>query len=78
MCAANCEHAIGRDGNVREEFRTMHLALQSALTDLRAILRGLQLPEIEQLSLGRDPAARRRRPSAQDRRRRAAHAQQRP
>jgi signal transduction histidine kinase len=47
----NCEHAIGRDGNVSEEFRTVHLALQSALTDLRAILRGLQLPEIEALSL---------------------------
>ncbi len=47
----NCEHAIGRNGNVSEEFRTVHLALQSALTDLRAILRGLQLPEIEQLSL---------------------------
>ena len=47
----NCEHAIGRSGSVSEEFRTVHLALQSALTDLRAILRGLQLPEIEPLSL---------------------------
>lgn len=47
----NCEHSIGRGGNVSGEFRTIHLALQSALTDLRAILRGLQLPEIEQLSL---------------------------
>lgn len=47
----NCEHAKGRDGSVSEEFHTVHLALQSALTDLRAILRGLQLPEIEQLSL---------------------------
>ncbi|MHB8668852.1 MAG: sensor histidine kinase [Burkholderiales bacterium] len=47
----NCEHAVGRGGNVSGEFRTIHLALQSALTDLRAILRGLQLPEIEQLSL---------------------------
>ena len=47
----NCEHSIARDSNVSEEFRTVHLALQSALTDLRAILRGLQLPEIEQLSL---------------------------
>ena len=47
----NCEHSIGRAGSVSEEFRTVHLALQSALTDLRAILRGLQLPEIEQLSL---------------------------
>ena len=47
----NCEHSVGRGGNVSGEFRTIHLALQSALTDLRAILRGLQLPEIEQLSL---------------------------
>ncbi len=47
----NCEHSVGRNGNVSEDFRTIHLALQSALSDLRAILRGLQLPEIEQLSL---------------------------
>jgi hypothetical protein len=47
----NCEHALGRSRNVSEEFRTVQSALQSALTDLRAILRGLQLPEIEQLSL---------------------------
>ena len=47
----NCEHSIGRAGNVSEEFRTVQLALQSALSDLRAILRGLQLPEIEPLSL---------------------------
>jgi signal transduction histidine kinase len=47
----NCEHSIGRNGNVSEDFRTIHLALQSGLTDLRAILRGLQLPEIEQLSV---------------------------
>jgi len=47
----NCEHSAGRDGSVSEDFHTIHLALQSALTDLRAILRGLQLPEIEQLTL---------------------------
>lgn len=47
----NCEHSLGRNGNVSEDFRTIHVALQSALSDLRAILRGLQLPEIEQLSL---------------------------
>jgi signal transduction histidine kinase len=47
----NCEHSVDRDGNVSDEFRVVQLALQSALTDLRAILRGLQLPEIEQLSL---------------------------
>jgi signal transduction histidine kinase len=47
----NCEHSVGRGGNVSEEFRTLHLALQSALTDLRSILHGLQLPEIEPLTL---------------------------
>lgn len=47
----NCEHSVGRGGSVSEEFRTIHLALQSALTDLRSILRGLQLPEIEPLTL---------------------------
>ena len=47
----SCEHSVGRGGNVSEEFRTVQLALQSALADLRAILRGLQLPEIEHLSL---------------------------
>ena len=47
----NCEHSVGRGGNVSEDFRTVHVALQTALSDLRAILRGLQLPEIEQLSL---------------------------
>jgi len=47
----NCEHSAGRTGSVSEEFRTVQLALQSALTDLRSILRGLQLPEIENLSL---------------------------
>ena len=47
----NCEHSVGRDGNVSEEFRTVQSALQSALTDMRSILRGLQLPEIEHLSL---------------------------
>ncbi|MEK7437102.1 MAG: sensor histidine kinase [Pseudomonadota bacterium] len=47
----NCGQSVGRNGSVSEDFHTIHLALQSALTDLRAILRGLQLPEIEQLSL---------------------------
>ena len=42
--------AAGRDAVV-EEFRTVHLALQSALVDLRAIVRGLYLPEIEPLSV---------------------------
>jgi signal transduction histidine kinase len=47
----SCEHSISRDASVSEEFRTVQVALQSALTDLRSILRGLQLPEIERLSL---------------------------
>jgi signal transduction histidine kinase len=47
----NCEHSIGQGGSVREEFHTVQQALQSALTDMRSILRGLQLPEIENLSL---------------------------
>ncbi len=47
----NCGLSAGSNSSVSEDFRTIHLALQSALGDLRAILRGLQLPEIEQLSL---------------------------
>jgi signal transduction histidine kinase len=47
----NCTNSVGRNGSVSQDFHTIHLALQSALTDLRAILRGLQLPEIEQLSV---------------------------
>jgi len=46
-----CEHSAGRDRSVAEDFSTVQVALQSGLADLRAILRGLQLPEIEQLSL---------------------------
>lgn len=46
-----CEYSAGRERSVAEDFTTVHLALQSALADLRAILRGLQLPEIEQLSV---------------------------
>ena len=42
--------AVGGD-SVAEEFRTVHLALQSALVDLRAIVRGMYLPEIEPLSV---------------------------
>jgi signal transduction histidine kinase len=47
----NCTNSVGHNGSVSQDFHTIHLALQSALTDLRAILRGLQLPEIEQLSV---------------------------
>jgi signal transduction histidine kinase len=47
----NCGHSAGSNRTVTEDFRTIHLALQSALADLRAILRGLQLPEIEKFSV---------------------------
>ena len=47
----NCGHSAGGNRTVNEDFRTIHLALQSALADLRAILRGLQLPEIEKFSV---------------------------
>ena len=43
----------GRHGpfSTSEEFLAIRMALQSALTDLRAISAGLQLPEIDKLSL---------------------------
>jgi len=47
----NCGHSAGDNRTVTEDFHTIHLALQSALADLRAILRGLQLPEIEKFSV---------------------------
>jgi len=47
----NCGHSAGSNRSVTEDFSTIHLALQSALADLRAILRGLQLPEIERFSV---------------------------
>lgn len=50
VCSA-CAHAAGNNSSVAEDFHTIHVALQSALTDMRAILRGLRLPEIEQLSV---------------------------
>jgi len=50
VCTA-CAHASGHDSSIAEDFHTIHVALQSALTDMRAILRGLHLPEIEQLSV---------------------------
>jgi signal transduction histidine kinase len=46
-----CDHTAGKERSVADDFSTIHTALQSGLTDLRSILRGLQLPEIEQLSL---------------------------
>jgi signal transduction histidine kinase len=50
VCSA-CAHASGHSSTIADDFNTIHVALQSALTDMRAILRGLQLPEIEQLSV---------------------------
>lgn len=50
VCNA-CATSAGRGSSVAEDFRTLHLALQSALADLRAILRGMHLPEIEQLTI---------------------------
>jgi signal transduction histidine kinase len=46
----NCSLWGDRQDSVREDFRAIHAALQSALADLRSISSGLQLPEIEQLS----------------------------
>jgi len=46
-----CDHSVGPERSVAEDFSTVQVALQSGLADLRAILRGLQLPEIEQLPL---------------------------
>lgn len=50
VCNA-CANSAGKGSSVAEDFRTLHLALQSALADLRAILRGMHLPEIEQLTI---------------------------
>jgi signal transduction histidine kinase len=50
VCSA-CAHASGHDSRIAEDFHTIHVALQSALNDMRAVLRGLHLPEIDQLSL---------------------------
>ncbi len=50
VCRA-CARAAGDDNSIAEDFRTIHLALQSALADMRAIVHGLHLPEIEQLSV---------------------------
>ena len=48
---STCPATIAKERTVGEEFRTINSALQSALTDLRAISGGLHLPEIGQLSL---------------------------
>ncbi len=48
---ATCRARITQDSSISEDFRTVQSALQSALMDLRAILAGLRLPQIEDLSL---------------------------
>src|SRR5512133_1103441 len=50
VCSA-CARDGGHNSSIADDFHTIHVALQSALTDMRAILRGLRLPEIEQLSV---------------------------
>ena len=50
MCGS-CPVTVGKNPSVADEFGTLHSALQFALDDLRAIAKGLHLPEIEQLSL---------------------------
>ncbi len=48
----SCRIAMREQGSAGEDFRTIRTALKSALTDMRALLSGLRLPEIEYLSLG--------------------------
>ena len=48
---ATCPASVSKERTVGDEFRTVHSALQSALGDLRAVAGGLQLPEIDRLSL---------------------------
>ena len=50
VCGAS-QAAVCKERALDDEFRTVQSALQSALDDLRAISKGLHLPEIEQLSL---------------------------
>ncbi len=47
----SCRIAMREQGSAGEDFRTIRTALKSALTDMRALLSGLRLPEIEYLSL---------------------------
>ena len=48
---STCPASVAEGRTVGDDFRTLHTALQSALSDLRAISGGLRLPEIDQLSL---------------------------
>ena len=47
----DCVASVGKERSVGQEFCTLLTALRAALDDLRAISKGLHLPEIEQLSL---------------------------
>ncbi|MBI2976563.1 MAG: sensor histidine kinase [Chloroflexi bacterium] len=49
VCAA-CTVAVAKGRTVSDDFRTVQTALQSALTELRAISSGLRLPALEALS----------------------------
>jgi signal transduction histidine kinase len=51
VCEA-CQIALRRTNAAGDDFRIIRTALTSALTDLRATLAGLRLPEIDQLSVG--------------------------
>lgn len=46
-----CTVRVSKGHSVSRDFRTIQSALQSSLNDLRAVLAGLRLPEIENLSL---------------------------
>lgn len=50
VCAA-CSVSLVKRKAANDDFRTIQSALRSALADMRAILAGLRLPEIEQLSV---------------------------
>jgi signal transduction histidine kinase len=50
VCAA-CSVSLVKRNAANDDFRTIQSALRSALTDMRAILAGLRLPEIKKLSV---------------------------
>jgi signal transduction histidine kinase len=51
VCSA-CMGGVVEGHTIKDDFSTIQSALQSALLDMRAILAGLRLPEIEHLSIG--------------------------
>jgi hypothetical protein len=50
VCSA-CMGGVVEGHTIKDDFSTIQSALQSALLDMRAILAGLRLPEIEHLSI---------------------------